>query len=213
MSGLDHQILILLKATGKSMQGIIRSSDGVKKALITNSMGAAASSLAAGFLPGVGALAATAASVGFIWRMYIQINEALHISISKNKLKSLASALLSNLVTGLGGAAAIEVSAAALSLVPGIGIFSASVLLSAVNYALVYVAGLVYIRMLTNLFHANADISAMSEDQIKVTASNIFEQNKKEFKNAFDEARKSATKDIKAGKIDKSHIVTVEKEL
>ena len=51
----------------------------------------------------VGALAATAVGAGFIWRMYYQIDQALKIRVSTNILKSISSALLTNLVTGLSG--------------------------------------------------------------------------------------------------------------
>ena len=201
MSTLEREIVAMVKMSGKNMVNYIESCDDVKAAIIKNSIGAAASSLAAGWLPGIGALAATAVGTGFIWRMYYQINQALGIRVSKNILKSISSALLTNLVTGLSGVLVLDAAATALSLLPGVGSVSAAALLGAVNYGLVYVSGLVYIKMLTNLFHAKADIETMSEAEICAKAASTFAQNKREFQGAFDEAKKSAKKDIRNGNI------------
>lgn len=205
MSTMDQQITAMLKIAGKQLGHMANCSDEVTKAIINNSIGAAAASLASGWLPGVGALAATAVSAGFIWRMYFQINKALGISISKNILKSLASALLTNLVAQLGGVVLIEVTATAISLIPGIGNVSASILLGAVNYGIVYVSGLVYIKMLTGLFSAQKDINSMTEEDFKASATETFNQNKEEFQKAFHAARESAKEDIKRGNITKDN--------
>ena len=203
MNTLDRQVMVLLKVASKNIGIAMHSGDEVKNAIVENSVGAAASSLAAGFLPGLAAVAATAVSAGFIWRMYYKINQALGISISKNVLKSLASGLLTNLVAGLGGVVVADAAATALSLLPGLGSISASVLLAAVNYGLVYVSGLVYMKMLTGIFQAKADISKMTESEIYDNAVRTFAQNKQEFQDAFNKAKKSAKKDIKSGKITK----------
>lgn len=212
MSTVDIAIKEMIRILGKQGPHMVKSCDEVKQTIIKNSIGAAASSLASGFLPGIGATAATAISVGFIWRMYYQINKALGISVSKNILKSVASALLANLITGLGAIFAADAAATVLSLIPGLGSFSAAVLVGAANYGLVYVSGLIYIKMLTGLFKANKDISHMSSDEIKSAMTGAFKENKDEIKDVFNKAKKDAIKDIKNGKITKSDSFDPEKD-
>lgn len=212
MSAIDMAIKEMVRILGKQGSSMIKSCDEVKQAIIKNSIGAAASSLASGFLPGVGATVATAISVGFIWRMYYQINQTLGISVSKNILKSVASALLTNLLTGLGAILFADIAATVLSLIPGLGSFSAAALVGAANYGLVYVSGLIYIKMLTGLFKAKKDISFMSPDEIATYMKTTLDENKDEIKEEFKEAKKSAVKDIKSGKITKDDSFDPEKE-
>ncbi len=176
----------------------------VDEAIEKNCIGAAASSLAAGLLPGIGSVAATAICVGFIWRMYYQINQALGIRLSKNFLKSIASALLTNLLTGLGGIIVLEAAATVISLIPGIGSVGAAILLAAVDYGLVYVAGLVYVKMLTNLFQAKKDINQMTAEEVSEILNHTFDAGKQEYKVVFEKVREDAKKDIESGKITKN---------
>ena len=92
-------------------------------------------------LPGIGGLISAGVACGAIWTMYIKICNIIKVPFAKNRLKSLASAVLTNVGTQLAGVFA-------LSFIPGAGAVAAGV----VNFTVTYFAGLIFLKMLTKIF-------------------------------------------------------------
>ena len=86
----------LLEATGTSSKNV--TSQDLNKIIQFHAVGAAASSAAAGIIPGAGGVAATACYAGFVWAMYGRLCKKLGIPLGKNLLKALASAVVTNIV-------------------------------------------------------------------------------------------------------------------
>ena len=164
-----------------------------------HSIGAAATGLGAAWLPGIGATAALATSAGFVWSMYYRINSKIGVPFSKNILKSLGTAVASNLVASAVGSVVIST---ALSFLPGIGNVAASVLMAGVVFSLTWSCGLVYLKILTRFAESNIDLNNVGEDDLKKMAREVMEgENVKEMmkqaKQQFKQAK--ARGDIRKG--------------
>lgn len=161
---------------------------------------AAAAGVGAGWLPGAGALVASAAWVAAIWGMYIKVNKDLDISISENILKSLASAFLTNIIASAGALIISIVLGAILAFLPGIGTVGAVAIDGFIGYITVFASGVLYIKLLTRLFKAKgkADFSGVDVKDIAkevVAASNM--------KEILKEAKSEYKKDKKNGNLKK----------
>lgn len=135
-----------------------------------HSIGAAATGLGVAWLPGAGATAALAASAGFVWSMYFRINSKIGVPFSKNILKSVATAVCTNLVAS---AISSVVISSALSLIPGLGNIAASALMAGVVFSLTWSCGLVYLKVLTRFAETNVDLNNVSEEDLKAMAKDV----------------------------------------
>lgn len=158
-----------------------------------HSKGAAAAGVAAGWVPGAGGAAATVISAGFIWTMYGRINSKIGLTFSKSILKTLASGIATNLAGYLVGSLVLN---AVFSFIPGLGNIAASAIAGGVCYALTLASGIVYLKILTNIFSAGVDPTSVDIDTLKTMANDIasdinmkeiYEAAKEEVKNNRDE--------------------------
>lgn len=130
--------------------------------------------VATAFIP-VGGLDIAAATAN-VWTMYVSINKALGIKFSDNKMKSIGSAVASNLVSNLGVAGV----AATLKWLGPSYIVSVAVLTAAL-YAFTITAGWVYLKALTNMALQDGDIEEEIKKVLKDKAelSKVYKENKK----------------------------------
>ena len=135
-----------------------------------HAIGAAAGSLGVAWLPGAGSTVALAVSAGFIWSMYYRINAKIGVPFSKNVLKSLATAIGTNLVASVVSSLVVS---AAFSLIPGLGNVAASAIMAGVAYSLTWSSGLIYLKVLTRFAEANVDFNAVSEEDLKAMAKDV----------------------------------------
>lgn len=195
-------LVYALRALGEATEGYLRGSD-IEKAgdtIMSCAVIAAVAGVGSGWLPGAGALVATAAWVAAIWGMYVKINKDLGITIKDNVLKSLASALLTNLIASIGGIILMLVGSTLLSFIPGLGTAGAIAIDGFIGYITVFASGVLYIKLLTKLFKAGKGFN-ISENNVENLAKDIISESDvkkiiKEGKNAFKE-------DQKAGKFNK----------
>lgn len=164
------------------------SSDELVRLVSIHSLGAAAAGLGISWLPALGSLAATGAMTMFIWSMYLHINDCLGLRFSKVALKTILSAVLSNMGQGLIYIAGTLTISTLLSLT-GLGAVASSVMMAALDYAVVMVGGILYLKLITALVESGEDPQALSEDQLKnqtesiVQSENIREMLKTECEN------------------------------
>ena len=130
----------------EKMSGIIK----------THAVGAAAAGLAGGILPGVASVIAVLTSTGAIWSMYYRICGELGIKVSKNLLKTVGSAVLTNIVTQLGGMLALELLS---SFIPGLALVASA----AVCYSVTLLAGYLFLKILTTIFKSGKNPETMTE--------------------------------------------------
>lgn len=184
-SMLFNVAFLLVEGISKGNEAL--DSKDIVKIVITHSAAAAVAGMGAGVLPGAGVIVATGIATGAVWAMYVRIAKYLRLKIDKHVWKVIVSAVLSNLVKSLGAVAGTMLVA---GLAPGVSIVTSGIL----NFALTYVAGLIFLKALTGIFHAGGNPEKMTKEQMKAH----FEKTAKsvDVKAAFTEA-KSAFKQMK----------------
>lgn len=162
-----------------------------------HALGAAAAGLGVAWLPGAGSLAAAAAVAGFLWSMYFRINNRIGLKLSKVMLKSLASAVLSNLAQAAISITGYSLLASVVSLT-GVGGVISSALMAALDYAVVLVGGIIYLKLLNGLFAVGRNPQDMTEEEIKLASKDVIADSNvsQMLKNARDEYKQMS----KAGK-------------
>lgn len=130
--------------------------------------------VATAFIP-IGGLDIAAATAN-VWTMYVSINKALGIKFSDNKMKSIGSAIASNLVSNLG----ITAVAAGLKWT-GVGYIASVGILTGALYALTITSGWVYLKALTNMALQDGDIEEEIKKVLKNKAelSKVYKENRK----------------------------------
>ncbi|HET8796553.1 MAG TPA: hypothetical protein VFO89_02635 [Thermoanaerobaculia bacterium] len=136
----------------------------------THSAGAAAASVAAGWIPGAGGLAAAGICATFVWTMYGRINSKIGLPLAENLVKSLATGVATNLAAGLVGALVVQTL---VSFFPGLGSVAAATIAGGTGYALTLASGYVYLKLLTKLFLGGNDPTKMDESSLKEAASRV----------------------------------------
>lgn len=109
-------------------------------------------SLAQSFIPGAD-VAATAAIVASLWKMYYDINQVLGIKISENVGKSLTSAVLTNFGSAVVKGASTAVSEGA-KLIPFVGWIASAGISAMTSTAIIYGSAYVYMNALTIMYKA-----------------------------------------------------------
>lgn len=155
-----------------------------------------AAGIGAAWLPGAGAAVATAAMTGIVWSMYYRINTKLGIKLSKNVLKSLASAMITNIIAAAGGYLLSLLAATLLSFIPVAGTFASMTIVAAANYGIVKLSGELYCVMIGLIAETGKSPSDMSEEELKKIAEDIvqnedIEGRLKKAKEQYSAARKS----------------------
>lgn len=192
---LYHALKALQEASNELL-----SEEQVKKAgntIKACAIAATVSGIGAGMLPGAGSVIATATCVAAIWGMYVKINIDLGISISENALKSLASALLTNIIASAGSLLAATIVVKVINWIPGLHFLSAPAE-ALIAYFAVLISGVLYIKLLTKLFKAKGSFQFTKNDVQDMAKDIINESN---ISDLVDDAKKSFIEDRKNGKI------------
>ena len=189
MRQLNKAVKMLCEAAGREADKQLGLE--LSETVQIHSGAAAAAGLASGWIPGAGALAASGIAAASIWSMYARINNALGLSLSENILKSLAAGVAANLASYFVGGLVIGT---VFSLVPGLGSVASSVVVGGTIYALTVASGIVYMKVLTELFEAGVDPTKLDEEQLKARSMKAAEGLD------FDAIKKEATSSYKKSK-------------
>lgn len=173
MSAIEHKAVE--KAIHQLLHAIHRESEhqlgGELAEIVTyHSVACAAAGTASGWLPGAGALAASAVAAGAIWTMYGRINAKLGIPFSENLVKSLATGVATNLASYFIGTAVLTT---VFSFFPGIGTVAAAGIAGVTCYALTVASAVVYFKVLTGLAKVDPTFTHATDDQVKASAQRI----------------------------------------
>ncbi len=113
-------------------------------------------SLAQCFIPGAG-VAAMAAAVASIWKMYYDINNVLGIKISENAGKSITSAVLTNF--GSFGAKSVATAVSeGVKIIPGIGWLASAAISTTSTIAIIYGSAFLYLNALTKMYEVEGKL-------------------------------------------------------
>lgn len=121
-------------------------------------------SLAQSFVPGAG-VAASAALVASLWKMYYDINQVLGIKISENAGKSLTSAIITNWSSFAAQGVATTVSEGA-KWIPFVGWIASAGITSITSTAIVYGSAFIYMNALSAMYNAKGtfDLDYLSSE-------------------------------------------------
>lgn len=180
------------------MKGISITEEELMKLVKTHSAGAAASMVATGILPGVGSVAALGANIGFIWSMYYRICTCLGISVKKEALKAVGSALITNIGAGI---ASEVIAGTVLSIIPGIGTVGAMAVIGLMGYSLTYYSGIIFMQLLVRVFKAGGSLEKMSVEEMKQAVSGLtkevsFKSVKEESKQAYKNRKEDGVAEV-----------------
>ena len=193
----QHLLVQALKELERTTKDYLRKEQiEAAGATITTCSAIAAASSVVSLIPGA-TVVANAAWVAAIWGMYIKINKDLGISIKENALKSLASAVLTNILATAGAYIALFLAATAIGFIPGLNVL-ATPLSVILGYITVYASGLLYIKLLTKLFKAHSSFE-FSESAAKTLAKSVVAENN--ISEILNEGRSAYRSDKKDGKI------------
>lgn len=204
---------VVKKALQKVSGNVIeeQAAADIEEIINDHALGAATSAAATAWIPGVGAGIALSVGVSaFIWTMYVRISGRLGIKLSKKKLKFFCSGMLSELTITVGSALLAVPAASAVSLIPGIGSVAAVLLGAGINYAVVTIGGIVFINVISSLIGEGADISNMSDEELKARMEKVMDG--QDVKKMMKEARGEYIKARKAGTVSGEETVELEKE-
>lgn len=198
---VSHLLHHALEALREASNNAIKEYHAEKAATTIKacSIAAAVAGVGAGLLPGAGGAVAATACVAAIWGMYVKINMDLGISIAENALKSLASALLTNLIASAGYAAALFAVGFMLGFVPFLQPAAAAID-AMLSYVAVFASGILYINLLTDVMKAKGKF-VFDESEAKDLAKKVID--KSNVKEIVKEASDSFKKDKKDGNIKK----------
>ena len=154
----------LLYLAANELKAYYTQADDVVRAVIGHAATAAGAAALAGALPGAGSTAAAAVAVGAIVTMYVNLGNMLGSRLGKGLLKSLASAIVADLA---GSVAAALVVGTVLSFIPGLGTIGAAGIMGLTSFCYVYLAGILYIKMVTKIAKSGKSIEHMSEADIQ----------------------------------------------
>lgn len=166
-------------AAHKALEHLLSSGDELTKIVTQHALAATAIS----FIPVPGA--DLAALVANIWIMYARLNETAGISLSENYLKSIASGVLSNVVSTVPALAIAVGAETVLKLFPGIGTGGGIAVGIMANVAVMYVAGRVYIQSLKMIVESG---KALTEASLRQATRQVSKD--KEFvRSAYEEGK------------------------
>ena len=180
----------ILHTAARQLSVYYKNSDEIVQSVMNHALAAAGSAALSGALPGAGSTIAIGVSTGIIVKMYISLGKMLGIHIGNGVLKAMASAL------DVAGSVAASLGASTiLSFVPGIGTLGAAAITGITNFGYVYLAGIIYIKMITKILESGKSISNMSEEEIlkelkKTTNTVNMKEAMKEAKTAYKNNKK-----------------------
>lgn len=155
---------VILKEAAYALKTYYSNADELVQSVINHALGAAASAAGAGCLPGAGSTIAAAVSIGIIVKMYVSLGKELGVRLGEGVLKSVASAVVADLAGAV--VASIAVSAV-ISFVPGIGTIGSAMITGITSFCYVYLAGVIYLKMLGTLLDMGKSVNDMSEEELK----------------------------------------------
>ena len=124
----------------------------------------------------------------------------LGISIKDNILKSLASAILTNILASAGSLILMLSASFLLSFIPGLGSAGAIVIDGFIGYITVFASGVLYIKVLTKLFKAGKGFN-IAESEVNDVADDVIKDS--DISEILKEGKEAYKEDKKAGKFKK----------
>ena len=158
--------------------------DEIAEIVQGHAVATAVSAAASGVIPGAGGAIALGIACASTITMYGRLASAMGVRLNNGLIKAVASAVVADLAASV---AATVAAAAAISFIPAVGNMASAALVGITNYGFVYLAGLIFIKMVAKL--GVTRIESMTEHEMKEAAKGI--QSEIDIKSAMKEAKAS----------------------
>ncbi len=159
----------MIKELTYGLKDYYNRADETERVILNAALTAAAADAVGGIIPGLAIPATIVSCFGVVWAMYGTLCSTLGISMRENVLKLLAKAALANITANLGGAL--------IAMFAGMFIPGASALVSAaVSFIAVYLAGVVFLRLILNMAEKSSDpysFSDISDSEMNAAAGKV----------------------------------------
>jgi len=142
----------------------------------------AISAAATGVVPGAGGAIAFGIACTSTVTMYGRLAKAMGVRLNNGLIKAVASAVVADLAATVSATVA---AAAAVSFIPGVGSMASAALTAITNFGFVYLAGIIFIKLLAAL--GVSKVETMTAEEIGRQAKSI--QDEMNIKDAMKEAR------------------------
>ena len=123
-----------------------------------------------GLIPGVGPALSIGGVAATLLTMYVRLAKAVGVTLKEGTLK----ALISGIVADLSSVVIVNLGLATIvSFVPGVGSLASAALSAVGDFAMTYIGGYIFIKMLTAIFKSKKDITKMGKAELTTLASSI----------------------------------------
>ncbi len=189
-------LYVTFKSLNTAMQGTLDGTkiESIKETINHYAIASAVASTASGMIPGVAGVIAAVTQAGFVWATYVKINKTLGISMSEHTAKFIGTAIVTNIVTNAGALIAAYAGAAILSFIPILGQVSDMAIYGALGYIVIYVAAVIYLKLITKMIQPDGTLKIEENDSTKNIIEDIVKQNDlndiiKEGRNSYKSAK------------------------
>lgn len=158
------------------------NADDITSIVNTHALTTAASAAAAGVVPGAGSTIALGIACTSTVVMYGRLAKAVGVRLNNGLIKAVAAAVGADLSAYI---ATFLLASAAVSFIPFFGSLSAAAMTGISNFAFVYIAGIIFLKIIAKF--GVTRIESMSESELTRAAKDA--QSEVDFKQAMKEAK------------------------
>lgn len=188
-SGMMKQAIYSLNDSMKQV-GRELNAEEIAQIVESHALTTALSAAASGAIPGAGGAIAMGIACTSTIAMYGRLAKEMGVRLNHGLIRTLASVVLADLAASV---AVVIAAAAAISFIPGVGNMASASLTAITNYGFVYLAGLIFVKMVAAL--GISKIESLSESEIKEAAKEA--QSSVDIKSAMKEAKQAYKASVK----------------
>ena len=200
MNVLESTLRDLGKALGGNFSG--SQLEGIKDTIITYAIASAVANAIGGAFPGGVAVVATLVQSGLTVALFMKINRLLNVNFQENVVKVIAAAFATGIVANASTLIIYYAAAAVISLIPVIGSAVAATANAAMGYIYMYVAAVIYLKLVSFLAQPDGTIRTPEADEAKRIIAQIMERT--DMKELVKEGRDSYKQAEQNGSIEKA---------
>ncbi len=167
-----------LKELARAMSGDMSGTqlESIQATIKKFAIASAVANAIGGAIPGGVSVVASLVQTGMVVATFIQINRILNVSVQENIVKVMAVAFATGLVANASTMIVYYAAAAVISFIPIWGSAVAATASAAMGYIYIYVAAVVYLKLITNFVQPDGSIRISTPDEAKRIINDIMQK-------------------------------------
>ena len=165
MNVLEKTLRDLGNALGGNFSG--SQLEGIKDAIRYFAIASAVANAIGGAFPGGVAVVATVVQTGMTVALYMKINRHLNVNFQENMVKVIAAAFATGIIANASTLIIFYAAAAAISFIPILGSAIAATANAAMGYIYIYVAAVIYLKLISLLARPDGTIRTPDATEAK----------------------------------------------